>query len=108
MKAGAAVGIATLALVTAVPPGSGAQDWVAPAAERERANPMASSPEALQKRAELYKRYCLLCHGEKGKGDGPASRMHAQRTSEPPRDLTLRASQARLTDGEIYWKLSTA
>lgn len=94
-------------LLLAAAPGRAAQDWVAPAAERERTNPVASSPETLQRGGELYKRYCLLCHGEKGKGDGPVSRMHAQRTSEPPRDLTQKANQARLTDGEIFWKLSS-
>lgn len=102
------VGPGTAAVLLVLTAGAlGAQDWVAPAAERERANPIASSPEALQKGAELYKRHCFLCHGEKGRGDGPVSRMHAQRTSEPPRDLTLKANQSRLTDGEIYWKLSS-
>lgn len=101
------MGIAALLVVATASVGNGAQDWVAPPAERERVNAVASSPEALQEGGELYRRYCFLCHGEKGRGDGPVSRMHAQRMSEPPRDLTLKASQARLTDGEVYWKLSS-
>ncbi|PYQ13368.1 MAG: cytochrome c class I [Acidobacteria bacterium] len=80
-----------------------AQDWVAPPEERTRLNPIAVSADALQKGRFLYRKNCQRCHGEKGKGDGPSGRYGVK----PPEDLTNPAKQAKLTDGEIFWKVST-
>ena len=74
-----------------------ADEWVAPAAEREKANPVPDTPEARRKGRALFQRHCTVCHGAKGKGDGPAG--------ENARDLTDPAVQQRLTDGEIFWKI---
>jgi mono/diheme cytochrome c family protein len=61
-----------------------------------------SSPEALAKGRALYTEHCESCHGPKGKGDGPDAKPgHAA-----PHDLSSPALQARMTDGEILWKLS--
>lgn len=79
------------------------QEWVAPAEERARTNPVPASPEALQKGHFLYRKNCQRCHGEKGKGDGPSGRYGIK----PPEDLTSLAKQAKLTDGEIFWKVTT-
>jgi len=79
------------------------QEWVAPAEERARANPVPSSPETLQKGRFLYRKNCQRCHGAKGKGDGPSGRYGIK----PPEDLTNPDKQARLTDGEIFWKVTT-
>jgi mono/diheme cytochrome c family protein len=79
-----------------------AQEWVAPAEERARANPVAATPEALQKGRFLYRKHCQKCHGEKGKGDGPSGRYGVK----PAEDLTSPAKQAKLTDGEIFWKIT--
>jgi hypothetical protein len=46
-----------------------------------------------------------MCHGDKGKADGPAARLHAERTHRAVRDLTDPQVQASITDGEILWKL---
>ena len=92
----AAAGVAGLCL-------AGDQEWVAPPEERARPNPVAASPEALQKGRFLYRKNCQRCHGEKGKGDGPSGRSGVK----PPEDLTSPAKQAKLTDGEIFWKVST-
>ena len=81
--------------------------WVAPKAERERANPVAASDEAQKRGRMLYTRHCAMCHGEKGKGDGPAARLHAERSKRAPQDLTDAKVQAGMSDGEIYWKVST-
>ena len=43
-----------------------------------------SSDLMIQKGAQVYGMYCALCHGPKGKGDGPAGRGLAP----PPRDFT--------------------
>lgn len=41
--------------------------------------------------AEMYASYCAACHGDKGKGDGPA----AAATTSPPRDLTTLSKSNR-------------
>jgi mono/diheme cytochrome c family protein len=81
-------------------------EWPAPTAERSRVNPLPSSPEALKRGRALFRVHCAVCHGDSGRGDGPAARPHA-RFAAPPRNLTRAEVQRRLTDGEIFWKLST-
>jgi high-affinity iron transporter len=44
-----------------------------------------------------YKQYCVACHGEGGKGDGPAAGV----LKPPPRDHTDRAYMDTLTDKQI-------
>ena len=85
-------------LASGLCPAVAAQDeWAAPATERARPNPVPVSPDAVARGRALFKRHCTACHGPEGKGDGPAS--------DGARDLTDPAVQARLTDGEIFWKI---
>jgi mono/diheme cytochrome c family protein len=77
----------------------GSDEWTAPPAEKAKTSPLADTPEALRKGRALFQRHCTVCHGPKGKGDGPAG--------ADARDLTDPAVQQRLTDGEIFWKIST-
>ena len=60
-------------------------------------------PISLLKGQALYQKHCASCHGDKGKGDGPAESYEI----EPATDLTDRVLQERLTDGEILWKITT-
>lgn len=57
----------------------------------------AVSPEMLEKGRSLYTVYCVACHGESGKGDGPGAGV----LKPPPRDHTDRAYMSTLTDKEI-------
>jgi mono/diheme cytochrome c family protein len=57
----------------------------------------AVSPAVLEQGRALYKATCVTCHGEKGKGDGPAAGV----LKPPPRDHTDRAYMSTLTDEEI-------
>jgi mono/diheme cytochrome c family protein len=65
-------------------------------------NPVPSSPQAVNRGQTLFQRHCTPCHGPKGRGDGPVSSYW----KELPKDLGDPARQDRLTDGEIFWKLS--
>lgn len=57
----------------------------------------AASPAVLEQGRTLYKANCVACHGETGKGDGPAAGV----LKPPPRDHTDRAYMSTLTDDEI-------
>jgi len=103
VRAGRREGLPAAAVLLGLLPALAAQEWVAPPEERAKTNPVAASPEALQKGRFLYRKNCLRCHGEKGKGDGPSGRYGVK----PAEDLTNPAKQAKLTDGEIFWKITT-
>jgi mono/diheme cytochrome c family protein len=57
----------------------------------------AVTPAALERGRELYKTNCAACHGEKGKGDGPAAGV----MKPPPRDHTDRAYMSTLSDTDL-------
>jgi mono/diheme cytochrome c family protein len=78
-------------------------DWKAPAAERDRPNPVPESPMAVSKGRGLYMKHCRSCHGDTGKGDGD----RAEYSPRKPHDLTDPALQKKFTDGEAYWKITT-
>lgn len=80
--------------------------WTAPKEERNRQNPVAPSEDARKRGRVLYQRHCAMCHGDKGKGDGPAARLHAERAKRAPQDLTDAKVQFALSDGEIFWKIT--
>ncbi len=75
------------------------RSWTAPPEARELKNPVPADAASLSMGKDLYEEHCLMCHGEKGKGDGPM----ADTLPRSPGDLT----QARdLTDGELFWRIS--
>ena len=76
--------------------------WVAPAAEQAKVNPLAPSKDAVKRGRTLFLRHCATCHGQGGKGDGPAAAFGMV----TPRDLTSPTVQARLSDGDMFWKIS--
>ncbi|HWV57752.1 MAG TPA: cytochrome c [Longimicrobiales bacterium] len=63
-------------------------------------NPWAGRPETLEAGQRFYERYCLVCHGETGRGDGPAVGP-GKVVQLSTMDLTSAATAAR-TDGYIY------
>jgi len=77
--------------------------WPVPAEARERPNPVAASPDSLSAGAKLYREHCAICHGVSGDGKS----AWAETLPEPPADLTDPAHMKRMTDGEIFWKIST-
>ena len=64
--------------------------------EREKHASKASAA-VLEQGGALYKKHCVACHGETGKGDGPAAGV----MKPPPRDHTDRAYMRTLSDEEI-------
>lgn len=58
---------------------------------------VAVTPAVLEHGKGLYRANCAACHGEQGKGDGPAAGV----MKPPPRDHTDRAYMSTLTDEDL-------
>ena len=77
--------------------------WEVPEEARAEKNPVESTPEAIAAGKGLYEKHCLMCHGEAGKGDGPATQF----IKPAPADITTKEAQDRMSDGEIFYKITT-
>jgi len=89
-----------LTALAQTPPHS-ADPWVAPARAAARKNPVAANETSIALGRKSYERHCLVCHGEKGKGDGSA----AAKLEKRPSDL----SNPKLweqSDGALLWKVT--
>ena len=74
--------------------------WTAPVSAKNLKNPY-SGKSSINKGKSIYKTRCTVCHGEKGKGDGPAGKA-----LKPPAADHSSALVQDQTDGELYWKIS--
>lgn len=75
--------------------------WAAPKDADAVKNPVVSSTPVLAEAKVLYSTNCGPCHGDRGRGDGPA----AQALNPKPADHTSANVQAE-SDGSLFWKLS--
>ena len=87
-------------MATVPPPGTLAVDAPRVLDRREAfrglRNPRPASAEVLAEGAELYRIYCVMCHGEDGAGKGPVAE-HFRRVPD------LRTSYIQnYTDGRLY------
>ena len=64
-------------------------------------NPIPMTAENIAKGRVIYetKGQCIHCHGEGGKGDGPAGKV----LNPSPRDFTNPNFHGNRTDGEMFW-----
>lgn len=92
--------------------GSGTQQdfskntWELPDDADKTKNPVATSPESIEKGKTLYlertKGNCIFCHGETGAGN----EANFPRLRRKPADLTNKERMAKMTDGELFWKIT--
>jgi mono/diheme cytochrome c family protein len=68
----------------------------------EKKNPVEATQDSIAKGQSIYKKNCQMCHGEKGRGDGPAARN----LKEKPFDFTQKAKMEKLTDEEMFKVIS--
>ena len=66
-----------------------------------RTNPLPPDPVVMDRGAALFGTHCSPCHGQTGRGDGPA----AAALDGPPADLTADHVDDH-TDGDIFWWLT--
>ena len=80
--------------------------WELPEDADKTKNPVATSPESIEKGKALYlertKGNCIFCHGETGAGN----EANLARLRRKPANLTNKERMTKMTDGELYWKIS--
>ncbi len=79
-----------------------ANGWNAPETAKAVENPLTLDNKAVEKGKTLFAQQCATCHGNSGKGDGPAGKY----LGKPLPDFTGAEFQDQ-TDGEIFWKITT-
>lgn len=82
----------------------GAQDgaWEVPEEAKAVENPVESTEEAVTAGGELFKKHCTMCHGDTGKGDGPATQF----IKPAPPDISTAEASERMSDGEMFYKIT--
>ncbi len=65
-------------------------------------NPVAASAESIARGQYFYRINCLVCHGDKGHGDGPVGRKFEDPT---PVDLHDEYTQDQ-TDGQLFFTIT--
>ncbi len=94
---------ASLAAQGSAAQGDAAQPWAAPPSDRDVKNPVPPTPENVAAGKKLYEDNCLMCHGEKGAGDG----VTADNLVVKPADFTDAKLMKSETDGSLFWKITT-
>lgn len=89
-----ALGVAAFAVVAYRSP---AADFSTPAAKPAPAAAAHVTPAMLEQGRGIYKAKCAACHGETGRGDGPAAGV----MKPGPRDHTDRAYMSTLSDEDL-------
>lgn len=81
-----------------------AQDegWNVPDEAKAVKNPVANDAAAVEAGKALYGKHCTMCHGEGGKGDGPATQF----IKPAPPDISTADAKQRMTDGELFYKIT--
>jgi cytochrome c len=74
--------------------------WSIPADAAKEANPMAATPDVLQKGEKIYRGKCQRCHGREGKGNGPDADP-----DKPAGNFTDRMRLAFNPDGVMFYKV---
>jgi len=75
--------------------------WMAPAEAKRLKNPLPASKANIQLGEKLFLQQCATCHGNSGRGDGPAGMYLGKRPTNFHSETVQQQS-----DGELYWKIA--
>ena len=89
--------VATVAVLGLAGSASAQGAWEAPPAEKAKKSPGGNAASG----KKLAETNCVSCHGNSGKGDGPA----AAALNPKPADWTSAKVQGE-SDGSLFWKIS--
>lgn len=78
------------------------QAWKTPASASAVKNPVPATAKNIAAGKELYQSNCLMCHGDKGEGNGIAG----QALNVKPANFTDKKMMSSQTDGALFWKMS--
>lgn len=92
-----------LMLLCLVPFSALAEETNTPAVTSTEAPPAAAAEEFkingdVARGGEIYKLYCVACHGDTGKGDGVTAAV----LNPKPQDHTNKEQMSKLTDKEVF------
>lgn len=73
-----------------------AGNWNVPMDARNLTNPVAKTDTTNRHASKVWMDHCQQCHGPVGAGDGSEQRV----------TYDLRSIVVKLTDGELYWKIT--
>ena len=76
-------------------------DELIPEQYRNLTNPLDADRALLEAASEDYQPVCASCHGEGGRGDGPAASL-----DPAPPDFADRSRMSALSDGYLYWRIA--
>jgi mono/diheme cytochrome c family protein len=76
--------------------------WNAPPDVKARPNPVPATNASIAAGMMTYDDRCVSCHGDKGDGNG----KRAPKLSVQPTDFTDAEDMARLTDGDLFWRMT--
>ena len=76
--------------------------WMAPPEADKIVNPLKGNAAATEAGKKTFTQLCVVCHGDKGKGDGVAGLALNPR----PANYTLPKTQLQ-SDGVLFWKMTT-
>lgn len=74
--------------------------WTAPPEAAGRSNPIPRTRDSINRGMELFQSYCAVCHGPRGKGDGPTAAGLKQKLP----DLSIMGGHH--SDGDLAWKIA--
>lgn len=100
----AAAGLLLLLPLLAAPapaqPAAG-EEWKVPARAAKKKNPVPADESQVAQGLALYRKECLSCHGETGRGDGPGAK-----DLEKPAGNLADPKMWSQTDGTLFFKIT--
>jgi mono/diheme cytochrome c family protein len=95
------IGVLLISIISSQQLLAQSKTWTVPKEYTNLTNPMSGDQAALKEGKVLYTANCTPCHGDKGKGDGPAAAALKPKPADHSSSAMLQE-----TDGNIFYKIS--